>query len=264
MNRKDTIIIAVLINAGLLALLFMMAINTDEEKIRDHSEMSQSLVDSQPSPPPVPTSTPMPAPIHKVLADASAADEVDNFLKDLASNDLSHSNILDEDGMVELDSDAPTPVHPESINTVALEETKIPADSRFVEVTVKRGDALEKIARSNGTSVEVIKKVNNLSSSKLKIGQVLRVPITEKASSQQSSQSTKASSAIASASNSSKPSEPKIAVSNEPQYYTIKSGDNPWKIARQFQVKFDDLLKLNGLDEEKARNLKVGDRIRVK
>ena len=56
--------------------------------------------------------------------------------------------------------------------------------------------------------------------------------------------------------------EPKAA--DEPVYYVIKSGDNPWKIARQFGVKYDEILRLNQLDEEKARNLKIGDRVRVK
>lgn len=48
------------------------------------------------------------------------------------------------------------------------------------------------------------------------------------------------------------------------EWYTIKSGDNPWKIAKTQKIKFDDLLKLNGLNEERARNLKPGDRIRIR
>jgi LysM repeat protein len=47
-------------------------------------------------------------------------------------------------------------------------------------------------------------------------------------------------------------------------YYTIKGGDNPWKIAKQYGVNVDDLLKLNGLNDERAKNLKPGDKIRVK
>jgi peptidoglycan endopeptidase LytF len=47
-------------------------------------------------------------------------------------------------------------------------------------------------------------------------------------------------------------------------YYVVKSGDSPWKIAKQFNVKPEDILQLNHLDEEKARNLKIGDRIRIK
>ena len=44
----------------------------------------------------------------------------------------------------------------------------------------------------------------------------------------------------------------------------MKKGDNPWKIAKQFNVRFEDLLKMNNLDEERARNMKIGDKIRVK
>lgn len=265
MSRKDTIIIAVLINAGLLALLFMMAINTNDDSVKDNTEVSQTLAVNQhvsPSPASVNSSTPISIPLPIVIADASVADEVDNFLKDLNTNDLSQANILDEDGMVELEADAPVSTYPVSSNTLVLEENKIPPDSRFVEVTVKRGDALEKIAKSNGTTIEVIKKVNNLATTKLKIGQVLRIPLPEKNIAQQSTNSPK--SAANGSSGSKIVAETKPPSSQDVQYYTIKSGDNPWKIARQFQVKFDDLLKLNGLDEEKARNLKVGDRIRVK
>lgn len=56
----------------------------------------------------------------------------------------------------------------------------------------------------------------------------------------------------------------KVLKKDEPVYHTVKSGDNPWKIAKQHGVKYDDILRLNNLNEEKARNLKIGDRIRVK
>jgi LysM repeat protein len=48
------------------------------------------------------------------------------------------------------------------------------------------------------------------------------------------------------------------------EWYTMKSGDNPWKVAKTQKIKFDDLLKLNGLNEERARNLKPGDQIRIR
>jgi LysM repeat protein len=77
----------------------------------------------------------------------------------------------------------------------------------------------------------------------LKIGQVLQIPVVQN--------------------NRPTISLPVVAEASETEYYVIKSGDNPWKIAKQFHVKFDDLLKLNNLDEEKARNLKIGDKIRI-
>ena len=47
-------------------------------------------------------------------------------------------------------------------------------------------------------------------------------------------------------------------------FYTIKPGDNPWKVAKRFHLSFEKLLSLNHLDEAKARNLKVGQQIRIR
>jgi LysM repeat protein len=48
------------------------------------------------------------------------------------------------------------------------------------------------------------------------------------------------------------------------EFYIVKSGDNPWKIAKKFHISFEKLLQLNHLDEAKARNLKVGSRLRIR
>ena len=47
-------------------------------------------------------------------------------------------------------------------------------------------------------------------------------------------------------------------------YYVVKAGDNPWKIAKKFHLSFEKLLQLNHLDEAKARNLKVGQKLRIR
>jgi LysM repeat protein len=101
-------------------------------------------------------------------------------------------------------------------------------------IVVKKGDTLGKIAIEHNVSVEDLMQANHLENSKLKIGQVLQVP-----------------------------QEVSRAI-EEAQYYIMKSGDNPWKIARRFKLKFEDLLKLNNLDEERAKNLKIGEKIRIK
>lgn len=250
MNRKDTIIIAVLINAGLLAVLFMLAINTDDDKIIDQPEISKTISEAQ-----VASSPLQNIPLQIALVESADIDEVDNFLRDLAASDHSHTALVDDDGSVDLDSDTTLSIRPQEEVKSASPET------RLVEITVKKGDAMEKIARSNGTTVDAIKKANNLSSTKLMVGQVLKVPVAEKMGSPAASSVSKTTLSMASTPPKPAQSSP---VAIEPQYYTVKSGDNPWKIAKQFQVKFDDLLKLNGLDEEKARNLKVGDKIRVR
>jgi nucleoid-associated protein YgaU len=50
----------------------------------------------------------------------------------------------------------------------------------------------------------------------------------------------------------------------EGKYYIVKSGDNPWSIAIKNHIKFDELLRLNHLDEDKAKKLKPGDKLRIK
>lgn len=253
MSRRDTIIIAVLVNAGLMALLFMLAINTEGERISDRFELSQSFAEPQRPVVPEPAAA---API--VLADLNGTDEVDAFLKDLVITEYApgfgyEENILEVASSPVAIAKQPPAAPPAEISSKQPDNT-----ARYVDITVKRGDALEKIARHNGTTVEAIKKANNLTSTKLSIGQVLRVPVSPNAAAASVAEATQPAKKAA-------PVETKPAASAvEPQYYTIKSGDNPWKIAKQFQVRFDDLLKLNDLDEEKARSLKVGDKIRVR
>lgn len=57
---------------------------------------------------------------------------------------------------------------------------------------------------------------------------------------------------------------PVVQKEVEEEWYTVKSGDNPWKIAKANAIKYDDILQLNRLDETKAKNLKPGDRIRIR
>ena len=51
---------------------------------------------------------------------------------------------------------------------------------------------------------------------------------------------------------------------SSPDYYVVKVGDNPWTIAMKHHIKVDELLKMNSLNEEKARKLKPGDRLRIR
>lgn len=127
-----------------------------------------------------------------------------------------------------------------------------PSDGSYVEVKVKKGDSLEKIAKIHHTSVDEIIKINQLPSSFLRIGQVLRIP-TEKTLT----------------SHSIPPKAPPVASAKKsteagPEYYTVKVGDNPWTIAMKHHMKVDELLQLNGLNEERARKLKPGDRLRIR
>src|SRR4051794_5205125 len=47
MTRRDIIILAVLVNAGLLAVLFLLAINSDDDKFSGSNEVTQTTVAMQ-------------------------------------------------------------------------------------------------------------------------------------------------------------------------------------------------------------------------
>ncbi len=257
MSRRDTIIVAVLLNTGLLAVLFMMAINTDDDRINPPSDVQQLAV-ATPEPVKVPVETDthviaMAAPV--TSSQANSGDELDNVLKDYAANIPPQTIVLDDDNADTIEKEPLPQVEPKAEvkpEKATAEKSTTSGSDKTVDVAVKKGDSLDKIARANNTTVDAIKKASNLKNDKLKVGQVLKVPVGSK----------KADTKPVAAKKEKE--ETKLVAAAETEYYTIQKGDNPWKIAKQFKVKFDDLLKLNNLDEEKARNLKVGDKIRVK
>ena len=78
---------------------------------------------------------------------------------------------------------------------------------------VKKGDSLYKIAQNYDTTVSEIMQLNNLTSTSLSVGQVLEIPIKN--------------------------------VSSDT--YTVKSGDNLYKIAQNYNTTVDELKRLNNL-----------------
>ena len=94
--------------------------------------------------------------------------------------------------------------------------------------TVKSGDSLWSIAKKYGVTVNELKEANNLSSNTLSIGQTLRIPIEN----EDSSSST----------------------------YVVKSGDNLYSIARQFNTTVDAIKTLNNLT---TNTLLVGQRLTI-
>ncbi len=232
MTRRDTIIVAALINAGLLVVLFVSALKNEEgrEEFAVKKEASYS----------VSSEVPFKSEAKKVMGD-----EVDQVLRQYTQQDplqVEQSSVVASgtSSFVE-DLKAITEV-PASEPVVAA---PVKPEHSYGEVKVKKGDVLEKIAKQNHTTVSEIMKLNNLSSTQLKIGQVLKVPEKKEE--------------IVAKVEQKAPLDPTSA-----KYYTVKPGDNPWTIAVKNHIKVEELLKLNNMNEEKARKLKPGDQIRIR
>ncbi len=91
---------------------------------------------------------------------------------------------------------------------------------------VKKGDSLWSIASKNNTTVDNIKKLNNLSSNNLSIGQVLKLSCDAE--------------------------KEDIKESN---IYTVKKGDSLWLIANKYGTTVDELKNANDL---KSNTLSIG------
>ena len=79
---------------------------------------------------------------------------------------------------------------------------------------VKSGDSLYSIAKKYNTTVDEIKKLNNLTSNSLSIGQILNIPLSE------------------------------VVLVNE---YIVKSGDSLYSIANKYNTTVNELKSLNNL-----------------
>jgi len=110
------------------------------------------------------------------------------------------------------------------------------------EYVVKAGDTLGRIAANHGITVNDLSQLNQLDSTLLQIGQVLRLPVS----------STAASSLAANV----------AASPASPRTYQVKSGDSLWSIAHAHNTRVQDLLAWNGLDSGATlfpgQQLKIG------
>ncbi len=214
MSRRDTIIIAVLVNAGLLMILFATALKSDDKK-KDKQVSLTQLAEA----PPVVARIP-----EEVVVNQYAMAGVPT----LVTEEIPFENFQIPDEQ---------PAEPKPV--------MLPADVYCVNVTVKKGDFLERIAKANNATVSSIMAENKLSSTQLKVGQVLRVPVRQKPTEAPSSS-------------------PALSPSVTEEYYVVKEGDNPWLIASKNHVSVSELLRINSLDDQKARRLRPGDRLKIR
>ena len=142
-----------------------------------------------------------------------------NDLKEL--NNLTTNNLSLGQKLLIPTTNTQTPITPE-----------VPQSNTY---TVKSGDSLYAIARNFNTTVDDIKKLNNLTSNNLSLGQKLLIPTN----------------------NTETPTTPQVPQSNT---YTVKSGDSLYAIARNFNTTIDAIKTLNNLT---SNNLSLGQKLLI-
>ena len=105
---------------------------------------------------------------------------------------------------------------------------------RWQRYLVKSGDSLSEIAANHATNTAAIKKLNQLSSDTIRIGQKLIVPLTQT------------------------DMEPwLLAKANKKKViHTVTNGDNLWDISRKYKVKVRDLMRWNKLSSNSLLQLR--------
>jgi len=122
---------------------------------------------------------------------------------------------------------------------------------------IKKGDTLYSLSKRYGTTVDELKQLNNLFDNNLSIGQklivkkdvkpskpIVAVPVTKRATKEitESSSSPQISALPGSEINPSLSLEKKIPAD---YYYTVKAGDNLYRIAINHNIKLEELLAWN-------------------
>ena len=112
---------------------------------------------------------------------------------------------------------------------------------RWARHEVRKGEYLGRIARKHGVTVDAIISANGLSSNLIKPGQELKIPLSN--GSQQYA----------------KASVSDVVIQDGDTVYTVKKGDNLWKISRASGIPLENLLRWNNLG--KQHTLQPGQKI---
>ena len=119
--------------------------------------------------------------------------------------------------------------------------TSLPSSERlhWKRYTVKNGDSLLLLAKRFNTGVSTIKEVNNLSGNMIRAGQKLMIPVASAKDDHYALSAENRNTAI---------QQKRTGGKNTQQlYYTVKSGDSFWTIARKHNVSVSKLAHWNGL-----------------
>ncbi len=170
----------------------------------------------------------------------------------LTSDKLSIGQILYIPGSKPPSSDTNIAKEESSITEKKVVETDITESTAvnplYGEYKTKQGDTLGLIAVEFDTRVDELKRINNLSSDKLNIGQAIKVPVNKPEKSITKNEDKHLV-------------ENKEFVQVKSEEYIVKTGDTLSEIAEKFKLKISELGNLNNLEND---NLRVGQKLVLK
>lgn len=166
---------------------------------------------------------------------------------------------------------------------IITEQEELPETNQY---TVQKGDTLFSIANKFNTTVDEIKRLNNLNSNTLTIGQILNIPKQSTESPTPPEETityiVKRGDSLWSIANTYKTTVEKIKELNNltsnsltigqkliipitnststPDTYTVQKGDSLWSIANKFNITVDELKSLNNLT---SNVLQVGQELKI-
>lgn len=145
---------------------------------------------------------------------------------------------------------------------------------------VQKGDTLSKIANQFNTTVEELKRLNNLTSDLIQIGQILFIPVTSISPtetytvkkgdtlysiSQQYGVTVEELKLTNNLTNNNlyigqELKVPTKEINEDYEIYTVVKGDSLWLISQKYNVPVDDLIEINNLE---TVNLQIGDKLKI-
>ncbi len=129
--------------------------------------------------------------------------------------------------------------------------------------TVKSGDNFSFIAEWYDVNIKDIKCWNNLSSTRLKVGQKLKIYVPLKKMSYYKNLNTKTFEQKQEVASQRKVKKERLDPNY--MYYTIKRGDNLYSIASKFDgISHEDIMKINSFSSEDVSKLQIGQVIKIK
>ena len=134
--------------------------------------------------------------------------------------------------------------NPTTTNTTKKTTTVKSPTTNASTYTVKSGDSLGLIASKYGTSVSKLQSLNNLKSTMIYVGQVLKV------SGKASSTTSQTNTSKPSTNSSTSTSKPSTDSSTSTSSYTVKSGDSLGLIAQKHGISVSTLKSLNNLSSD--------------